>query len=235
MWRAAALAASIGVLAFYFGSDIAALGADYGTGAGEVRSLRLEDGTAVMLDTKSAIRVSYSANARTVELVRGRAFFAVVHDAARPFSVRALGGEARDIGTEFSVSRVADGSAEVLVTQGEVHVSYEGRAVNVLEGFGARWGADTPRLEARHFELPPAIAWRFGRVFVDHQRLGAVVSELSRYRRRPIILMSGEAGSRVVSGIVQVSNIDEGIAALAQTQGLKAISLPFATFLISSN
>ncbi|MDE1150056.1 MAG: DUF4880 domain-containing protein [Azospirillaceae bacterium] len=52
----------------------------YSTAVGEQRRLSLADGTRVILDTDSEIRVRLSDRARRVALVRGRASFAVADD-----------------------------------------------------------------------------------------------------------------------------------------------------------
>jgi transmembrane sensor len=62
----------------------------YRTAAGERQRITLGDGTRVTLAPASELLVpwAFGAMTRTVAL-RGEGFFAVVHDAARPFAVRA--------------------------------------------------------------------------------------------------------------------------------------------------
>lgn len=90
------------------------------TGVGETRTLDLPDGTRVVLGPASRIGIGaeYGGDARVVMLA-GEALFDVVHDDARPFSVRAGSATIRDIGTTFTVRTAATG-IEVAVTAGSV-------------------------------------------------------------------------------------------------------------------
>ena len=52
-----------------------------------MRPLELEDGSRVVLDTQSQLRVSYTKSARNIELLEGQAHFEVAKDSQRPFRV----------------------------------------------------------------------------------------------------------------------------------------------------
>ncbi|MGQ0813422.1 MAG: FecR family protein [Gemmatimonadota bacterium] len=93
----------------------------YETGVGETDSLRLSDGTRVVLAPNSRLSVAeeYGVRARLVELT-GEALFDVTHDDAKPFSVRAGAATIRDLGTTFTVRNIGDADIEVAVTAGSV-------------------------------------------------------------------------------------------------------------------
>lgn len=77
---------------------------DYASRGDGLRHLSLADGSRVTLDRDSALRVTYSASERHLDLLRGRARFDVAHDAARPFVVAADGGLVVAHGTVFDVA-----------------------------------------------------------------------------------------------------------------------------------
>ncbi|MCO3489237.1 DUF4880 domain-containing protein [Pseudomonas aeruginosa] len=90
--------------------------ADHATGKGEVRILRLVDGSEVELDAQSAIDVAYDSRERRVRLLEGSAIFRAAPRAGRetrPFVVESAGGSTRALGTRFLVSRNDDGSVQV--------------------------------------------------------------------------------------------------------------------------
>jgi transmembrane sensor len=91
------------------------------TGIGETDSLRLPDGTRVVMapGSKLAFAADYGSKTRRVELF-GEALFDVAHDDARPFSVLAGSATIRDIGTTFTVRHFRDANVEVAVTKGSV-------------------------------------------------------------------------------------------------------------------
>ncbi|MCO2926251.1 DUF4880 domain-containing protein [Pseudomonas aeruginosa] len=89
--------------------------ADHATGKGEVRILRLVDGSEVELDAQSAIDVAYDSRERRVRLLEGSAIFRAAPRAGRetrPFVVESAGGSTRALGTRFLVSRNEDGSVQ---------------------------------------------------------------------------------------------------------------------------
>ncbi|MCO2041699.1 DUF4880 domain-containing protein [Pseudomonas aeruginosa] len=89
--------------------------ADHATGKGEVRILRLVDGSEVELDAQSAIDVAYDSRERRVRLLEGSAIFRAAPRAGRetrPFVVESAGGSTRALGTRFLVSRSAEGGVE---------------------------------------------------------------------------------------------------------------------------
>lgn len=91
------------------------------TTVGERDSLRLPDGTLVMLAPRSRVTLAagYGDAHRTVEL-QGEAFFEVAHDDSHPFVVRAGAAAIRDIGTAFTVREEGRDSVVVAVTTGTV-------------------------------------------------------------------------------------------------------------------
>jgi transmembrane sensor len=95
----------------------------YTTGPTEWRPIRLVDGSVIKLNSHSTIRVHYTPEVREIELVEGEAFFAVAHDAQRPFKVEANGIWARALGTEFDVRLEDGGDVALIVKQGRVGVA----------------------------------------------------------------------------------------------------------------
>lgn len=91
------------------------------TGVGVRDSLRLPDGSRVTLGPLSSVSVAaeYGQKSRNVE-VRGDAWFDVVHDAGKPFTVKAGSATIVDVGTRFAVRSDAPDGVAVSVSQGAV-------------------------------------------------------------------------------------------------------------------
>lgn len=94
----------------------------YETVVGEQRTLELEDGSVVFLNTKSTIRSDFSAAARDIYLNEGQALFQVRHDASRPFRVHTKTATIQAIGTQFDM-RLYDDRTSVAVVEGTVAVT----------------------------------------------------------------------------------------------------------------
>lgn len=91
------------------------------TEQGERSKLKLSDGTIVILNSSSTLRIpmNFGQETRTIELV-GEAFFEVTHDEELPFIVISNGLYAKDLGTKFNVSAYDSTGIEVAVEEGLV-------------------------------------------------------------------------------------------------------------------
>jgi len=93
----------------------------FGTGVGARDSLTLPDGTRVMIGPLSSVTIpaGYGKTSRSIE-VKGDAFFDVVHDAGKPFTVNAGGAAIVDVGTKFAVRSDDPEGVSVSVSEGSV-------------------------------------------------------------------------------------------------------------------
>ncbi len=111
-------------------ASVASPGRTYATAARQRLSVMLVDGTRLTLAPASKVRVAadYGQGTAGRELeLEGEAYFAVAHDAAHPFVVRAHGAVARDVGTAFDVRAFPeDAGARIAVAEGAVAVTVAG-------------------------------------------------------------------------------------------------------------
>lgn len=198
----------------------------FNTAVGEQLAVRLADGSLMELNSDSSVRVEYSSRARLIDLRRGEAFFKVVHDASRPFSVIARGDWVRDVGTEFDVYLRAV-SLQVTVRKGTVRAG-ESRsllpaaqssaatlpaAITLIGGEQADLRADSVRKRTLSpEELAEAIAWRTGTLHFNDRPLAEVVAELNRYSVAQLVLEDDTLRTVRVGGTFQAN--PQGAAAL---------------------
>ncbi len=90
----------------------------YATAVGQQQSTALADGSVVLLNTNSQIKVDYNNEFRNIRLLQGEAHFTVAKSAARPFRVYAGNGRVQAVGTAFSVF-LKDNTIDVTVTEGK--------------------------------------------------------------------------------------------------------------------
>ena len=117
---AAVLLTAIGIGAF--GVRRARLADVYTTGVGEQRTVRLQDGTRLTLDSDTKVVVRFTKARRHLTLARGEAYFEVAHNRLRPFIVSVGDHDVTDVGTVFMV-RYDDGNAAITLLEGKVTVS----------------------------------------------------------------------------------------------------------------
>ena len=73
--------------------------ADQRTGTGELRTLRLEDGTVLSLNTSTAVDIDFTGTQRVIVLHQGEISVETGHRDARPLLVRTDDGRLRPLGT----------------------------------------------------------------------------------------------------------------------------------------
>ena len=215
--RVAALAAAA-CLVVVLAPDLALhLRADVVTGTAEVRTIRLDDGSTVVLAPDSAVTVRYRARERRVDLLAGEAFFEVARDAARPFAVVARDVQTTVLGTAFNVLR-EDGAVTVSLAHGRVHVGHDAASPPVSEALAAGQIVQVGRAgEVVRGSAPPSqiAAWRRGQLIAQDQPMAAVVDRLRRYYGGTIILTDRALADRPVTGVYNLADPVDALRGIA--------------------
>jgi transmembrane sensor len=154
------------------------------TGVGERDSLRLADGTRVLLGPGSRLTVDATyGDARRDVVLRGDAMFTVAHDDARPFTVHAGDARVRDIGTAFTVRTEENAGVRVVVTEGAVALrstADSGDEMLLRRGEAAVLPAGRTAPE-RAAVSADELAWTRGRLVFRDAPLDEVSAELRRW------------------------------------------------------
>jgi transmembrane sensor len=198
MWRVAfpALAAA-GLIAVGLGTwltvrkhtptDNAAVSAPrmLATGVGVRDSLRLADGTKVVLGPQSSIKLAsgYDVSSRDVE-IHGVAYFEVVHNAARPFTVNTSNATIQDVGTKFAVRTDSPEGVGVIVTEGSVSLApRQGATPPVVLKAGDRGTLNSSGkvVTRRGAANDDDMAWLNGRLVFRETPVSEMASELRRW------------------------------------------------------
>lgn len=174
---AAAVILVAGVFLFQQVQDLVSGGrqATYSTSVGQRDSVRLRDGTLILLGPATRVAV----RGREVDLT-GEAYFRVVHDEKRPFVVRTGGSVIRDIGTEFAVHSDGAAAIRVVVQEGSVALSRGTDSVMLQQG-------DVGRIvEGRVESLPGGataedFAWMHGELIFRDTPISTVIGDLRRW------------------------------------------------------
>ncbi len=201
--------------------------ADYLTAIGDQSTIRLPDGSMMVLNTDSAVTVDFADGRREIALLRGEAWFDVRHDPAHPFGV--TGGFGRTVakGTSFSVRR-QDDRDETVLEQGRVDVTClcaKADRIELQPGESVAVAKDGPLLPAK-IDPERFLAWREGRMVFEDVPLGQVVSELSRYYGGTVIVASDRINRLVVTGNYRLDSIEGAIRTLADAAGVKMTRVP---------
>lgn len=198
------------------------LRADAHTGVGERRTLRLADGTTLVLNTHTAVRLSMAGDARRITLIDGEIMVTTGKDAGhvppRPLVVATAQATLQPMGTRFVVRQAAQGSAggSVQVFEGAVRVTPDQAGRD--DGARIVRAGEQTRFTSR--DVAPVMpladgdgAWVDGMFVAVDMRLDAFLAELSRYRRGYVRCDPAVAALRV-SGTYPLGDTDAILAVL---------------------
>lgn len=194
--------------------------ADVQTAAGEIRSVTLDDGSTVVLDTGSAIAFDDTASTRGVRLLAGRALFQVRHDTARPFIVHS--GEVAVVvtGTRFEVSRLHGTAVSLL--EGSVRVQHPcvpKACVAHLQPGERLQVADAAEPGTRDAVPNGTADWQRGRWTVRDMPLADIAHGLQRYGRARIVITDAQLANATVTGAFDLHDPDAALALAVQSHG----------------
>ncbi|RQT91794.1 FecR family protein [Burkholderia cepacia] len=179
------------------------------TSTGERRTVVMDDGSQVNLNTRTRLTFANRLRSRETVLAQGEAFFQVVHSSLRPFTVEANGTNVRVVGTRFNVRYQVDGT-QVAVEHGKVEVTPEaaGHPVLLTDGYSISTRNGTlvgmPRVGA----VDMLTAWRQGRLEFSSTPISEVVAQIQRYRERPIEIRGDAVGKLTLTGSYPLDNPD---------------------------
>ncbi|MEJ1964523.1 MAG: FecR domain-containing protein [Gammaproteobacteria bacterium] len=208
-----------------------AIGADYYTRVGEVRSAMLPDGSSITLDTDSAVTLHFDGGRRRIRLMKGTARFdveRVTDPESHPFIVEAEGRTIRALGTSFVVS----------AERGEVTVQVIEHSVLVMQGNSVRTaqivrngerlhvaaGSKTGRIEAAP-EGPPT-PWEHGHLLFDRVRLRDALARMNRYRTTPIVPLRDALAERTISGVFRLKELDDAPDLIGEELKIHVLHVP---------
>ncbi|HWL62232.1 MAG TPA: FecR family protein [Steroidobacteraceae bacterium] len=181
----------------------------YVTEVGELRQVLLPDGSTVVLNTNSALRVDMRASERQLELQRGEAFFEVAKDASRPFVVLASKVRVVATGTAFAVQQQGP-RMQVVVAEGSVRVDAAGqRAGPTSLGAGSMLQVAATDVLTRSLtdeEVEEHLSWRSGLVVFRDTPLAEAAAQFNRYNKRKIVLADPSIAELGVGGVFRATD-----------------------------
>jgi transmembrane sensor len=232
----AASTAAAGYLAirppFELWPSISDLMADYRTGTAERRRVKIADGIAVEMNTRTSFNVSSKAGRdRRIELVSGEVAVTTDGGQTKPVIVSAAGGSALATQAKFDI--YCDGaSASVTCMQGIVAVEYRARKVVLGErqqviydqnGLGVVASVDTAAVTS----------WREGRLVFHGIPLAQVIAQINRYRTARIVLLNAALGKRMVDATLPIDHTDQIVDLVRTAYGASITTLPGGIVVLS--
>jgi transmembrane sensor len=211
------------------------------TSIGEIRRIKLADGSILTLDTGSIVRADFTDSARTLHLERGQARFEVAHE-ARPFMVMAGALSVTAHGTVFDVSAISDGRFAVHLLRGSVEVTQRDRAEGqrilttkmLSPGQAAETGSTGLSLLKQFPTNPAGNDWPSLLRQFDRIEVGELIQEANRYSRVKIRAPAPEVAAMRASGTFRINDPQRLASNLALLLDLRARNEPDGTISITA-
>ena len=177
------------------------------TARGEQRRLTLDDGSRLLMNTDTRLKVRFDTEWRRIELRRGQALFEIAGD-PRPFAVDAGFVDLTVQRGRFDIRREAGGLSVLAIDGAATVAETSGTQLPLLRvAAGERVQVDSTRQVNRDRpDLNDAQAWQSGKAAFRGQRLAEVVTEMNRYTDRELVLMDQRAASLRISGVYRVGD-----------------------------
>lgn len=194
--------------------------ADYSTRTGQRHSITLTDGTALQLDSRSAVDVRYTPTQRQLFLREGQIHVRCDRDAEnRVFSVSSGQCQFTALTAAFEVSQEA-GYTRLGVDEGAVAIQLPGQpSLRAVAGEQYRVDDNIRRLDA---PTSTTSAWTRGLLITHHMPLQQLAANLGRQRAGWLGCDPAIAGL-TVSGVFQLDDIPNALQALSHTLPVRVI------------
>jgi transmembrane sensor len=175
----------------------------------------LPDGSKVWLNASSSIRFPsvFSSASRTVDIT-GEAYFEVVKDKSRPFTVRFDGSAVQVLGTSFNIMAYPEeGASRTTLVEGAVSIRNERQQARLIPGQQA---AVLPGGSIRTTFKPveEAVAWKEGMFFFKKAGVQEVMRQLSRWYDVKITYRGEVPVRRFTGQVSRDANLSEIIGML---------------------
>ena len=172
----------------------------YETGIGEQRRIALGDGSTMLLDAATRVRVIATPDRRRLWLKRGRIDLSVA-SMATPFRLDAGGDEMTARAGRFDLRRDEDDRVAMTAIAGRAVVSMARAPVILNHGDRMRNGGAVDRPD-----LAVTQAWTSGRAAFHDDTLQAVADEANRYSVTRLVIADRAAAELRVSGMYRMGD-----------------------------
>lgn len=205
----------------------------YRTAVGESSTIGLPDGSRLILNTDSVVRVDFTEKQRMLVLERGEVHVQVAHEKARPLSVRVGDRIVEAVGTTFNVKITEGQRIELIVTEGKVLVgvieqraparqeprmqSAPASAMVVVAGELVMLNDDDVLAQAMEpADIEVKLAWRGGKLVFRGESLADALAEIERYTPVEFVIQDEDLKKVRVVGMFKAGDVDGLLSTLRQ-------------------
>lgn len=187
------------------------------------REIALPDGSSITMQPYTEVRVGgrYNQHERAVQLIKGEAFFKVIHNANLPFLVNMDESSVKDIGTSFNIRRSPD-TIKLAVISGKV--AFWGKDNQETRELSAGMSLAYDVVKKNFTEWAPSsdqgVTNRENLLYFDHTVLTDVVKQIEKVYGKKIQLGSTAIGERKLKADLQGLLFDKALQVICTSLNL---------------
>jgi ferric-dicitrate binding protein FerR (iron transport regulator) len=200
------------------------------TRQGERSRVQLADGSSVMLNVDSKLRLPAAFNPqRRIVHLTGEAYFEVETDPDRPFIVRTENASVEVRGTAFTVREYPDEpQVEVAVAEGGVsfrprrgRTEDTSRAVELRPGEVGRMAASDPTVRTVAADINTYLGWTEGRLVFENTPLSEVAQRLERWYGLTVRIRNPELRSLRLTANLKSQSVRNVLDVITASLGIR--------------
>jgi ferric-dicitrate binding protein FerR (iron transport regulator) len=197
---------------------------EYTSEKGSVSVIHLKDGSAIWLSSGSKIIVSSRSTGEMTAVLNGEAYFDMVPDPNRNFTVDLGYFKVKDIGTKFDIRAYHDEMGiTASLADGQIDFSKNGDQpiVSLKPGEYMQFDKETNHLVVSKQDPTIATAWKDGKFVFIHKTLAEICHELeSWYNVQIVITNPSLANTRYTSVIKRTTTVKLVMKMLSLTDNI---------------
>lgn len=220
-----------GGFGFFSNQQLTLVEATYETPVGQRNSIQLPDGSRLVVNTNSHVRVQYTKEARLFFLERGELNIEVAPNPHYPLKVIAQDKIVQAVGTAFNVRIFNEREVELLVTHGKVLVAKKEtektdeitskkistNAIAVSSGEKIILGSEDEHIaKIEAADIAAELSWRDGNLVFRGETLEQALSEISRYTSVEFEISDVTIKEQRIAGLFKAGDVDGLLVALEQ-------------------
>lgn len=198
----------------------------YSAGDSMRRNILLADGSQVILNAHSSLKVPSGYNQRQRHLLlEGEALFEVAKVENKPFIVSTGNVNVQALGTAFKLRAYHfDTATAVLLLEGKVRVAQDAAATELLPGEQLTTGKTAVAFSKNRFDAAREKAWRSGRLEFHNASPAEIAVTLQYWYGVNIKLKTGKYKPIRFNGVFNNKPLHEVLAAVCFVNGLESVS-----------
>ncbi len=194
---------------------------EHSTPPGVKSTLTLHDGSKVILNSGSTLRYlkNFEPDQRILYL-NGEAFFEVVKDSVRPFSVITGDVVTTALGTSFNISAYANEEQSISLVTGKVAIDVKMTYTNTVlleKGEGLKVDLEAGKVYKGSFDIDHEIGWTQKKIIFERMKLTEAIRVIENWYGVKVIFQNTPDPGLLLSGIFQDETLENVLGGLSYT------------------